>query len=125
MEEDRKRLFFALEVQAPWPQPMPAGRRLDEMHRHMTVAFLGVVDYGILQPALAEIPKLPFQIGLTGIFDQCLFLPERHPRRRGLACRLAGRERAARRLSAATDLLAAAEGIQPRRTKRIPSPCDA
>ncbi|MCE5315777.1 MAG: hypothetical protein LLG04_00240 [Parachlamydia sp.] len=80
MQNLEKRVFFALEVQAPWPQPMPAGRRLDEMHRHMTVAFLGVVDYGILQPALAEIPKLPFQIGLTGIFDQCLFFPERHPR---------------------------------------------
>lgn len=80
MQNQEKRVFFALEVQAPWPQPLPAGRRLDEKHRHMTVAFLGAVEYGILQPALAEIPKLPYAVGLTGIFDQCLFLPERHPR---------------------------------------------
>lgn len=75
-----KRVFFALEIQAPWPHPLPPGRLIDEKHRHMTVAFLGNVDYSLLQPALAEIPMLPFAIGLTGIFDQCLFLPERHPR---------------------------------------------
>lgn len=80
MESNEKRLFFALEVQAPWPQPMPAGRRLDETHRHMTVAFLGQTDYERLRSVLSQVPAPPFQIGLTGIFDQCLFLPERHPR---------------------------------------------
>lgn len=77
---DSKRLFFALEVLAPWPQPLPAGRRLDEKQRHMTVAFLGSTDYEPLHAVLSQVPAPPFKIGLTGIFDKYLFLPERHPR---------------------------------------------
>lgn len=80
VSEQTKRLFFALEVMAPWPKPLPAGRRLDEGHRHMTVAFLGHTDYARLQPLLTEIPAPPFKVGYVGIFDECLFLPERHPR---------------------------------------------
>lgn len=80
MNTNQKRLFFAIEVQAPWPQPLPAGRKLDEAHRHMTVAFLGQSDWDLLKAALPQIPTLPWKVGLTGIFDQCLFLPERHPR---------------------------------------------
>jgi RNA 2',3'-cyclic 3'-phosphodiesterase len=75
-----KRLFFALEVQAPWPVPLPAGRRLDEAQRHMTFAFLGQTDYNLLKEALERFPKPPFKVGLVGKFDQCLFLPEQHPR---------------------------------------------
>lgn len=68
-----------MEVQAPWPEPLPAGRRLDERHRHMTVAFLGHTDYALLQSLLPQIPIPPFKVGLTAIFDQCLFFPDRHP----------------------------------------------
>ncbi len=76
---NEKRLFFGLEVFAPWPRPLPAGRGLDEAHRHMTVAFLGQTDHARLQSHLLQFPKPPFKVGLTAIFDQCLFLPERHP----------------------------------------------
>jgi 2'-5' RNA ligase len=79
MTDQIKRLFFALEVAASWPEPLPAGRRLDKEHRHLTVAFLGETDYGLLKPLLPQLPVPPLQVGLVGIFNRCLFLPERHP----------------------------------------------
>lgn len=75
-----KRLFFGLEVHAPWPETLPAGRLLDEKHRHLTLAFLGNIEYGKLQEALQAFPHPPFKVGFVGQFDQCLFLPQRHPR---------------------------------------------
>lgn len=80
MDPETKRLFFALEVTAPWPEELPAGRRLVEGQRHMTVAFLGQCHFSTLQALLPHIPLPPFQVGLAGFFDRCLFLPERHPR---------------------------------------------
>ena len=74
-----KRLFFGWEVQAPWPETLPFGRHLDEAHRHLTLAFLGKTNYSELAQALSAFPTPPFSIGYMGYFDQCLFLPEKHP----------------------------------------------
>lgn len=72
-------LFFALEVQAPW-QPIPDdGRIIAKNHRHITLAFLGPVDFKRLQPHLPSLPEAPFRIAPTGIFTDILFLPDRHP----------------------------------------------
>lgn len=75
-----KRLFFGFDVIAPWLEELPGGRLVREECRHLTVAFLGLADYDVLSLLLPKIPLPPFQIGLTGHFDKCLFLPERHPR---------------------------------------------
>lgn len=74
-----KRLFFGLAVQAPWPETLPQGRLLDASHRHLTLAFLGECNYQTLQERLPAFPSPPFKVGFVGKFDQCLFLPERHP----------------------------------------------
>jgi RNA 2',3'-cyclic 3'-phosphodiesterase len=75
-----KRLFFAFEILAPWPENLPSGRILDSQIRHMTLAFIGQADYRKLQKLLPIIPKPPFNIGLTGQFSAPLFLPKKHPR---------------------------------------------
>ncbi len=75
-----KRLFWGMEVHAPWPAKLPDGRLLDPEHRHLTLAFLGNVDYPKMQEALRTFPSTPFTLGFAATFDQCLFLPPRHPR---------------------------------------------
>ncbi len=80
MEKDQKRLFFGLEVQAPWPETLPQGRVLDEHNRHLTLAFLGNTDYPKLKEALSSFPEPSFKVGFVGQFDQCLFFPPKHPR---------------------------------------------
>lgn len=72
-----KRLFFGFEILAPWPEELPSGRILKESDRHLTLAFLGEATF---DRVLTEIPKPPFTIGLAGMFDRALFLPERTPR---------------------------------------------
>jgi RNA 2',3'-cyclic 3'-phosphodiesterase len=79
LQEGQKRLFFGVEVNAPWPKDNPAGRLLDEAHRHMTLAFLGNVQFDQVSKLLPSIPKPPFQIGFAGQFSRCLLLPPRHP----------------------------------------------
>lgn len=74
-----KRLFFACEVSAPWQEKLPPGRILSPPSRHMTLAFLGNVDYEILQAVIPSFPKPAFMVGPTGFFDRALFLPEQHP----------------------------------------------
>lgn len=78
--EDIKRLFFAMEVAAPWPEQLPPGRLLDAAYLHMTLAFLGNVRY---EPLLAQLPFLPlpsFSLAPVGYFDDCLFLPSHRPK---------------------------------------------
>lgn len=75
----QKRLFFGLEVSAPWPDPLPRGRLLDPACRHMTLAFLGNIPYEPLLDILPDVPRPSFTLGPTGHFDGCLFLPPRRP----------------------------------------------
>lgn len=78
--EEKKRLFFGIEVFAPWPLKLPSGRILDESHRHMTLCFLGNVNFSKLAPLVTtSFPKPSFEVGKVGIFDKTLFLPENHP----------------------------------------------
>lgn len=79
MQNDTKRLFFGIEVHAPWPLHLPRGRLLDESHRHLTLAFLGNVDYPPLREILNHFPKVLLNLGSVGYFDSCLVLPPRHP----------------------------------------------
>lgn len=77
---DEKRLFLGIRAEAPWEKEMPEGRILAEDVRHMTLAFLGNVDFERLEAILPEMPVPDFKVGLTGRFDRLLFLPKRHPR---------------------------------------------
>ena len=79
MVAETKRLFFGLEVAAPWPEKLPSGRILDSIHRHLTLAFLGNVPWQPLEKSLSTTPILPFSVGLVGQFDQLLLLPPSHP----------------------------------------------
>lgn len=79
-KEQNKRLFFGFEVHSPWPQKLPSGRMVEEYFRHMTVIFLGSTDYSKLKSVLSSLPLPPFAVGLVGKFNECLFLPPRHPR---------------------------------------------
>lgn len=79
MEEEIKRLFFGVEVYAPWPERLPHGRLLDAAHRHMTLAFLGNIPYLPLLEQLKEFPDPLLRIGVVGKFDRSLLLPVRHP----------------------------------------------
>lgn len=78
-DNDMKRLFFGFEVIASWPQFLPEGRLLDPDCRHLTVAFLGQANHTKLVEILPDLPPIPFQVGLVGHFDKCLFLPKGHP----------------------------------------------
>ena len=73
-------LFFGIDVIAPWPEKFPGGRILEEKERHMTLAFLGKVEEEKIMALLPDFPKPDFKVGIVGKFDQCLFLPPRHPR---------------------------------------------
>lgn len=80
MEDTRvKRVFIGLEILAPWPEHLPAGRLIEESERHMTLAFLGNTPIERLKEALQDFPTPDFTVGLVGTFDQCLFLPPHKP----------------------------------------------
>ncbi|MBA3238004.1 MAG: hypothetical protein H0T62_06590 [Parachlamydiaceae bacterium] len=79
MERETNSLFFGLEAIAPWPHSFPKGRLIHEHERHATLAFLGKVSLDKISPLLSSFPKPEFKVGLTGIFDKKLFLPQRHP----------------------------------------------
>lgn len=78
-KEGTKRLFFGLEVAAPWPKKLPHGRLLNESCRHLTLAFLGDIPFSKLADNLPFFPQLPLRIGPVGLFNECLLLPERDP----------------------------------------------
>ena len=77
MANENKRLFFAFEVQALWPDPLPKGRMLQSRHRHLTIAFLGNIDRVKFFPYLSQIPTPPLKVGQIGTFDRILFLPSK------------------------------------------------
>lgn len=78
-DHEMKRLFWGLEVAAPWPTDLPPGRILETSSRHLTLAFLGHTDYTKMTDALLSIPPIPFKVGFVGKFNKCIFLPHRHP----------------------------------------------
>ncbi len=78
-ENETKRLFFALEVDAPWPSEWPNGRVIDSRGRHVTLSFLGNVPWKPLEMLLPSLPLPEFEIGPVGLADKCLFLPPKHP----------------------------------------------
>ncbi len=80
MEETGKRLFFGLEIKAPWPKNWGSGRILLEKDRHLTLAFLGAVESKELLQTLSSPPLPSFRFAPIGVFDRCLFLPKRFPR---------------------------------------------
>lgn len=79
MKENKRRLFLGMEVFAPWQLPFPQARLLDEVHRHMTLVFIGDVHFSKLENLLISFPKPSFKVGKVGFFDKTLFLPEKHP----------------------------------------------
>ncbi|MCB1181426.1 MAG: hypothetical protein KDK55_05345 [Chlamydiia bacterium] len=78
--DENKRVFFGLQIDAPWPENLPAGELLAEKDRHATLAFLGDVHFPLLKSALARFPPPPFRVGFCGRFDKVLLLPPHHPR---------------------------------------------
>jgi 2'-5' RNA ligase len=78
--EKLKRLFFAMEVVAPWPEQLPKGRLILESNRHLTLAFLGNAHLPTIQKHLESLPRPPFRVGLAAAFTKPLFLPLHSPR---------------------------------------------
>ncbi len=74
-ETDLRRLFFAIQVEAPWPKELPSARILDEEVRHITVAFLGNTSYSKLKANLDTFPPPPFKLGPAAVADGLVFLP--------------------------------------------------
>lgn len=80
MPSEKKRLFFAFEVSAPWPSDLGQGRLIAEGDRHLTLAFLGLQNFAALQQNLDKLPLPPFDIGPVGTLNECLFLPPQKSR---------------------------------------------
>lgn len=76
---EQKRLFFGLDIQAPWPHQMPKGRMVAKHHRHLTLAFLGNVPSYPLEESLERFIEVPLEVGPAGYFDYYLPLPSGHP----------------------------------------------
>lgn len=83
-----KRLFLGVEVIVPWPEEFPEGRILLESDRHLTLVFLGDCDLPSMINLLQEFPDPGFHIGLAGMFDRAVFLPDSHPQTAGWHVRL-------------------------------------
>ncbi len=79
MDNENKRVFFAFEAHSPWPKSLPKGRMLRETDRHLTVAFLGNIDWKKLEKLLPEVPVPNIHVGMVGEFSLPLFLPPHHP----------------------------------------------
>lgn len=75
-----RRLFFGLEMEAPWPKNWPKGRVLDTPHRHATLQFLGNCSVDRVVEALPTFPLPDFVLGPCGFFNRSLELPKENPR---------------------------------------------
>lgn len=73
--EDIRRLFFAAEVEAPWPKDYPPARMIPEETRHITLAFLGETAFPKIKELLGSIPLPSFRIGPVGVGSKLVFLP--------------------------------------------------
>jgi RNA 2',3'-cyclic 3'-phosphodiesterase len=80
---ETKRLFFGMEVAAPWPEEWPSGRILLDSDRHLTLSFLGDQNLPSLLERMNDFPEIGFTVGLAGMFDRPIFLPHRHPQTAG------------------------------------------
>lgn len=67
-----QRLFFALDIEAPWPNQWPEGRLM--MQRHATFAFLGSLPASTIATLLTQIPPPPFSLSPIGKFDASIAL---------------------------------------------------
>ncbi len=77
----KKRLFFGWEAKALWDDECyPKGKVLNNDDRHITLIFLGSVDFSVIEPLLDKIPKPKVAISLGGIIDKLITLPRRSPR---------------------------------------------
>jgi 2'-5' RNA ligase len=74
----KKRFFFGLELECPWPSLEPKGRVIQSADRHVTLAFLGEQEEEELLFLLKEVPADTLSISPSGIFTKCLFLPTRY-----------------------------------------------
>lgn len=79
MSGEQKRLFFGMQAVAPWPEEFPEGKVLLPENRHLTLAFLGSVDWNQIRSFLDFCPLPSFSLGPSGYFDHPIFLPEASP----------------------------------------------
>ncbi len=75
-----RRLFFGMSIGAPWPKDLPEGRMIAPQYRHITLAFLGHVEYEPLKNVLPNLPIPNFSIAPVGLCDEFLFFPKHHPK---------------------------------------------
>ncbi|NGX58496.1 MAG: RNA 2',3'-cyclic phosphodiesterase [Chlamydiae bacterium] len=68
-----------MECLAPWPSDFPNGRIVQEKDRHITLAFLGNIEFEPFMEHLKKIPKPEFSVGFTGVFNHCHFFPKKKP----------------------------------------------
>lgn len=89
-DPNSKRLFFGVEVFAPYPSSFPPGRMLDRTHRHLTLAFLGQIDFSKIANKMEQLPKPKSFCGTVGYFDEYVWreinqVIEKNPHWRGIS----------------------------------------
>lgn len=75
----KKRLFIALEVDAPWQETYPSGRVLEPQARHLTLLFLGNQELDACKTVFQKASPLP-RIAPVALLEKALFLPQDKPR---------------------------------------------